>query len=70
MGLFGRWAKKKREKAATEPTAQATTATVPQAEPVRREVTPKARVNPDQPGWGRTLGQEMAKAREQRASEQ
>ena len=70
MGLFGRWAKKKRDKAAAEPKAQAMAATMPPAEAVRREVTPKARVNPDQPGWGMTIGQEIAKAREGRSSQQ
>lgn len=70
MGLFGRRAKKKREKAAAElEKAQAMAAPVPQAAAVRRDVTPKARVNPDQPGWGMTIGQEIAKARQERGSE-
>jgi hypothetical protein len=32
-----------------------------------REVTAEARPDPDQPGWGRTIGQAIGKAREDRA---
>ena len=68
MGLFRR--RKKREKAAAQlPTEQAMPAK-PQPEGARREVTRQARPDPDQPGWGRTIGQEIAKAREQGAGQQ
>jgi hypothetical protein len=32
----------------------------------RREVAAERRPNPDQPGWGRALGQELGRARESR----
>jgi hypothetical protein len=68
MGLFRRRDRKKREKAAAElPKEQATPAKA-QAEAARREVTAEARPDPDQPGWGRTIGQEIAKAREERVT--
>lgn len=71
MGLFRNWSKKKREKAAELQKAQAETAKAQaQAAVPRREVTPKPRVDPDRPGWGAALGQEMAKAREERDSQQ
>ena len=41
-----------------------------QAEVARREVTAEERPNPDQPGWGRTIGQEIGKARENRPSQE
>lgn len=69
MGLFGSRARKKREKAAELLKAQANAAE-PQEELARRKVTAKARVDPDQPGWGRAMGQEIAKAREARSSQQ
>jgi hypothetical protein len=41
-----------------------------QAEVERREVTAEERPNPDQPGWGRTIGQEIGRARENRPSQE
>jgi hypothetical protein len=69
MGLFRSRNKKIREKVLTEllPTEQ-TRAVTAQAEAARREVTAEARPNPDQPGWGRTLGQQIGKAREDRTA--
>jgi len=68
MGLFRR--RKKREKAAAQlPTEQAMP-TKPQAEGARREVSAEARPDPDQPGWGRTIGQEIAKARDKGVGQQ
>jgi hypothetical protein len=66
MGLFRRRAKKNREKAAAELLkGQDTTATAP-----AREAAAEARPNPDQPGWGETIGQQIGKAREGRASQE
>jgi hypothetical protein len=56
-------AKAQAEAARREVTAEARPAKA-QAEAARREVTAEARPDPDQPGWGRTIGQEIAKARE------
>jgi hypothetical protein len=68
MGLFRSRAKKKLEKAAAElPREPARTAKA-QAESVRREVTAEARPNPDEPGWGQAIGQQIGKARGDRAS--
>jgi hypothetical protein len=35
-----------------------------------RAVTAEARPNPDQPGWGETIGRQIGQAREGRASQQ
>jgi hypothetical protein len=69
MGLFRSRASKKREKAAKLLEEQ-TRAAKAQAVGARREVTAEARPNPDQPGWGRTTGQAIGKAREDRASQE
>jgi hypothetical protein len=70
MGLFRSRASKKREKAAAKPLAEQTRAAAVPAEMARQEVIAEARPNPDQPGWGRTLGQAIGKAREDRASQE
>jgi hypothetical protein len=81
MGLFRGRAGKNREKMAAElPEEQAKTAaelpeeqakTVKaQPEVAPREVKYEARPNPDKPGWGLTIGQEIRKAREDRASQE
>ena len=81
MGLFRGRAGKNREKVAAElPEEQAKTAaelpeeqteTVKaQPEVAPREVKYEARPNPDKPGWGLTIGQEIRKAREDRASQE
>jgi hypothetical protein len=66
MGLFRSRARKKREKAAAELLKEQTRAATAQAQVARREVTAEERPNPDQPGWGRAIGQEIGKAREDR----
>ena len=40
-----------------------TVAETTQVEVVRKDVTPESRPDPDQPGWGRTIGQAMGQAR-------
>jgi hypothetical protein len=69
MGLFRRWAKKNRENAAAELLNEQSTAKA-QTEAAPREATAEARPNPDQPGWGETIGQQIGKAREERASQE
>jgi hypothetical protein len=70
MGLFRSRARKNREMAAAELQQKQATTVKAQAEVARREVTAEARPNPDQPGWGRTIGQEIGKARGDRASQE
>lgn len=68
MGLFRGWGRKNREKAAAGLlTEQITTASAP-AEVTPREVTGEARPDPDRPGWGRVIGQQL-KAREDQAGQ-
>jgi len=70
MGLFRGRAGKNREKMAAElPEEQAKTVKA-QPEVAPREVKYEARPNPDKPGWGLTIGQEIRKAREDRASQE
>jgi len=70
VGLFRGRARKDREEAAAElPQEQARTVEAP-AEVAREEVKFEARPNPDSPGWGRTVGQEIGKAREDGASQE
>src|SRR5215475_10117089 len=49
------------------PPVDARAVTAP-AEAARREVTAETRPDPDQPGWGRSLGQAIGKPREDRAT--
>jgi hypothetical protein len=70
MGLFRSRAKQKREKAAAELLKEQTRTVTTQSEVARREVTVEARPNPDLPGWGRVIGQEIGKARQDRASQE
>jgi len=69
VGLFRGRARKDREEAAGLPEEQARTVKAP-TEVARGEVKFEARPNPDNPGWGRAVGQEMGKAREDRASQE
>ena len=74
MGLFRRRAKKNREMAAAEPVQEQSatptaTATAP-AEAPAREATAEARPNPDKPGWGESIGLQIGKTREGRASQE
>ena len=64
MGLFRNRARKKREKAAPGLAAEQPAPVTTEPETARREVTAEVRPNPDQPGWGRTLGQQIGKAHE------
>ena len=70
MGLFRSSARKKSEKAAAELLKEQTKTAKAQAQVARREVTPEERPNPDQPGWGRAIGQEIGKARDDRPSQE
>ena len=70
VGLFRGRTRKDREEAADGLLEeQATTARAP-AEVARQEVKFEARPNPDNPGWGQTVGQEIGEAREDRASQE
>jgi len=68
-GLFRGRARKDREVAAGLPKEQARTVEA-QPEVARREVKFEARPDPDNPGWGRAVGQEIGKARDDRASQE
>jgi len=70
MGLFRRRAKKNRETAAAEVLNEQNGTAQAQAEAAPRQVTAEARPNPDQPGWGETIGQQIGRAREDRASQE
>jgi hypothetical protein len=70
MGLFRRRAKKDRGKAAAELLKEQSRTAKAQTEVAPREATAEARPNPDQPGWGETIGQQIGKAREERASQE
>jgi hypothetical protein len=70
MGLFRRTSRKNRGKAAAELLTEQTRTAQAQPAVARREVGAEARPNPDQPGWGRTIGQEIGRARESRPSQE
>lgn len=79
MGLFHRRGKKNREKAAAEPLKEKSTtdtSTRPlttakaQTEVAPREAAGEARPDPDRPGWGEAIGQQIGKTREERASQE
>ena len=67
MGLFRRRSKNNREKAAAGLLKEETTTAERPAEAARTQVTAEARPNPDQPGWGRIIGQEIGRSREEHA---
>jgi hypothetical protein len=69
MGLFRR-ARKNREKAAAELLKEQTRTAKAPGEVAPREVTAEVRPDPDQPGWGQAIGQEIGKARGDRASQE
>ncbi|HYK32868.1 MAG TPA: hypothetical protein VEV63_12950 [Streptosporangiaceae bacterium] len=70
MGLFRRRAAKNHEKAAASDVLQEQTRTAEaDVEVARREVTAEERPNPDQPGWGMAIGQQIGRAREDRPSQ-
>jgi hypothetical protein len=70
MGLFRRRGKKNREKAASDLLNEQSATATPQTAVTPREATVEARPNPDQPGWGETIGQQIGKTREERASQE
>ena len=70
MGLFRRRAKKNRERVAAELLQEQDATAKAQAEVAPREATAEARPNPDQPGWGETIGQQIGKARQERTSQE
>jgi hypothetical protein len=70
MGLFHRRAKKNREKAAAEPLKEKSTTAKAQTEVAPREAAGEARPDPDRPGWGEVIGQQIGKTREERASQE
>ena len=63
MGLFRNRAKKNREKAAADLPKEPDQTAKEQVEVARPEVTAEQRPNPDQPGWGMALGQEIGRTR-------
>ena len=69
MGLFHRRAKKNREKAAELLKEQSTTVKA-QTEVAPREAVGEARPDPDRPGWGESIGQQIGKTRQERASQE
>ena len=70
VGLFRGRATKDREEAAAGLVEEQARPVEAPAEVARGEVRFEARPNPDNPGWGRAVGQEMGKAREDRASQE
>jgi len=63
MGLFRSRGRKKRGKAAVELLEEQARTDEAQADVPRREVTAEQRPNPDQPGWGQAIGQQLGRAR-------
>jgi hypothetical protein len=70
MGLFRGGAGKNREKAPAELRKEQTSTVQAQPQVARREAKYEARPDPDKPGWGLTIGQEIGKAREDRAGQE
>ena len=70
MGLFHRRAKKNREKAAAELLKNQSTTAEAQTKVAPREAVGEARPDPDQPGWGEAIGQQIGKTRQERASQE
>jgi hypothetical protein len=69
MGLFRRRARKNRETAAAELLTEQASPGKAAADVARRDATAEERPDPDQPGWGRTVGQAIGKAREDRTGQ-
>jgi hypothetical protein len=70
MDLFRGKAGKSSEKAADELLEEQTRTVEAQPQAARREAKYEARPDPDKPGWGRIVGQEIGRAREDRASQE
>ena len=70
VGLFRGRARKDREEAAAGLLQEQDRTVKAQAEVAGREVKLEERPNPDNPGWGRAVGQEIGKARQDRAGQE
>jgi len=69
VGLFRRRTTKNRETATVDALKEQTRTAEAAVEVARREVTAEERPNPDQPGWGMTIGQQLGRGREDRPSQ-
>jgi hypothetical protein len=69
MGLFRRKTKKDRGQAAAEVLTEPSRTVKPPTAVAPRKATAESRPDPDQPGWGATIGQQIGKARGERAAE-
>jgi hypothetical protein len=58
-----------RRDVAAEPEVQRRDVAAEAPQAARRQVTAEARPDPDKPGWGRTIGQQIGKAREDRSGD-
>jgi hypothetical protein len=70
MRLFHRKASKRRDKAEAQLVQEQTSAANAEPEAARQHRLAEARPDPDQPGWGRTIGQAISKAREENAGQE
>jgi hypothetical protein len=70
MGLFHRRVKKNHEKAAAELLKEKSATAKAQTEVAPREAAGEARPDPDRPGWGEAIGQQIGRTREERASQE
>jgi hypothetical protein len=70
MGLFHRRVKKNHEKAAAELLKEKSATAKAQTEVAPREAAGEARPDPDRPGWGEAIGQQIGRIREERASQE
>ena len=70
MRFFHRRASKRPDKAEIQMVQEQTSAANAEAETPRQHGLAEARPDPDQPGWGRTIGQAISKAREDSASQE
>jgi hypothetical protein len=70
MGLFRGRAKKNRDKATAEFLKEHTGTVNAGPESARRELKREARPNPDEPGWGQTMGLDITRLSRDRASQE
>ena len=70
MRLFRRRASKRPDKAEVQLVQEPTSAAKAGAETARQHRAAEARPDPDQPGWGRTIGQAISKPREDSANQE
>jgi hypothetical protein len=66
MGLFRRRGKKNRQTAAAELFNQQAKTIKAEVEVAHQDATAEERPNPDEPGWGRTIGQQIGRDLENR----